>query len=386
MAWNESGGGKSKDPWGGGNRKTPPDLDEVFQRLQQKLQGIFAFKKRSGSNGKKSTSKVSVGLITVIALAIWALSGIFIVSPAEEGVVLRFGKYVKTVGPGPHWIPRFIESKEIINVEKIYNFAYSAEMLNMDENIVSVSVAIQYRIEDPENFLFKVVDPVATLQEATASSLRQVVGHTTLDEVLTTGREQVRQEVERVLASVLGNYNTGILITDVALQPARAPDQVKDAFDDAIKAQEDEQRYVNQAQGYVASVLPIAQGQAKRIMEEASAYKERVILISQGDTARFLALLSEYTQAPEVTRNRLYIDALESVFSRTNKVFIDAQGTNNLFYLPLDQLLQQSSGSQGSSSRQATASNDAGGGSGANNQQIPMRTGRESYPGRGGVR
>ncbi|MEE9452708.1 MAG: FtsH protease activity modulator HflK, partial [Gammaproteobacteria bacterium] len=341
MAWNEPGGdNKGKNPWDNNKQQKPPDLDELLKKAQQKLRAIFSTKKSANGEGKKSSGGFGIGLIILIAVIVWALSGIYIVKPAEQAVVLRFGKYVKTVDAGPHWIPRFIYSKRIVNVERIYNYAYAAEMLNMDENIVSVAVAIQYRIGDPKQFLFNVIDPVESLQQTTASSLRQVVGHTALDEVLTTGREQIRQEVSEVLNRVLDRYHTGLIITDVAMQPAQPPDPVKPAFDDAIKAQEDEQRYINEAQAYEAQVKPIAQGQARRIIEEANAYKQRVTLDSEGAAARFLEILSAYESAPTVTRDRLYLDAISNVLSNSSKIVVDVEGGNNMLYFPLDRLME----------------------------------------------
>jgi membrane protease subunit HflK len=393
MAWNDSGDGGKKDPWGSGGKQQPPDLDELLKKLQQKLAGLFgAGKQGATSSGKGGGSRskgntLGVATIGIILLVVWALSGFFIVRPAEQAVILQFGKYVKTMDPGLHWIPRFIRSKEIVNVEKIDNFAYTAQMLNKDENIVQVSIAVQYRVADPENFLFNVVNPIESLQQATASSLRQVVGHTTLDEVLTTGREKVRQDVSELLKEVLARYKTGIQITDVAMQPARAPDEVKEAFDDAIKAQEDEQRFVNQAQAYTASVLPIARGRAARILQEAEAYKEQTLLEARGESARFLAILTQYNKAPGVTRDRLYLDALEDVYNNSNKILLDVtQGSNNILYLPLDRMGLASPGSDSATTVDIT--NNAPVGvryPEANvNKQQDTRPNRESYTGRGG--
>lgn len=266
--------------------------------------------------------------------------------PAERSVVLRFGRYLETVGPGPHWIPQFIESQYKVNEQNIATYYYDAEMLTLDENIVSVAVAVQYRIADAQSYLFNVVNPVLSLQQATASALRQVLGNTTLDAVLTSGREQVRSDVQMQLEKILGFYKTGILVTNVSLQPAKAPEAVKDAFDDAIKAQEDEQRYINQAQAYEKKVIPVAQGQAQRLLAAASAYEQQVVLKAQGDTRRFLAILPEYKKAPAVTRERLYLGTMEQLMSRSSKVLVDLDKSNNLVYLPLDKLLPNSNGAK----------------------------------------
>ena len=215
-------------------------------------------------------------------------------------------------------------------------------MLTKDENIVSVAVAVQYRISNARDFLFSATNPIESLQQATASALRQTIGHTNLDKVLTTGRDQIRQEVQTQITKILTRYNTGLLITDVAIQPAKAPDEVKEAFDDAIKAQEDEQRFENQAEAYAMQVEPIAKGQTQRLIADAKAYQQQVVLNAKADVTRFLAILPEYTKAPDVTRKRLYIESVENVLQNTSKVLIDSHSSNNMFYLPLDKIVQKS--------------------------------------------
>jgi len=343
MAWNEPGN-DNKDPWGKKQGDGPPDIDEAMRKMKDSFMRLFG--NRGGgsepTNTKPSMPTSGISLFVVIAVVIiliWAASGFFIVDPAERAVVLRFGKYEKTVDPGLHWIPRFIADEYTVNEQKVSTFSYDALMLTKDENIVSVSIAVQYRIGNARDYLFNVVNPAQSLRQATASALRQVIGNTTLDSVLTSGREQVRQSVQKQLLAILQRYSTGLVITDVAMQPVQAPDQVKDAFDDAIKAQEDEQRYINQAQAYASKVEPIAAGQAKRIMNEAQAYKQQIVLAAEANTARFLALLPEYLKAPQVTRERLYLDTMQSVMSRSSKVLVDVKGSNNLLYLPLDKIL-----------------------------------------------
>lgn len=338
MAWNDSdNNNQGRDPWSGRNQEGPPDLDEMLKRLKRKFKGGNSNHDDSG-NGM---SKIGIGIVAVILLVIWAVSGIFIVSPAEQSVVLRFGRYVETLGPGPHWIPRLIDRQYKINVQRVSNFSYNAQMLTKDQNIVSVALAVQYRVDEPKQYLFNVVNPIASIQQATASALRQVIGHTTLDDVLTIGREKVRQQVNEQLKHVLAIYQTGVIITDVAMQPAKAPEEVKDAFDDAIKAQEDEQRFINQAQAYEKGVIPIAEGKSKRILQEANAYKEQRILAARGDVSRFLAVLPEYRRAPTVTRERMYLDTVESVLSSTSKILVDVKGSNNMLYVPLDRIFAQ---------------------------------------------
>lgn len=316
----------------------PPDLEEMIKRFLQKLNLFFQSSQRSTSGGSGTIKHFkNYQLILSFVLALWFLLGIFIVDPAEEAVILLFGKYQTTLGSGPHWIPRFIESAYIVNEQKILTHSYESQMLTKDENIVSVALAIQYRISDARYYLFNVVNPQESLRQATASALRQVIGRTTLDDVLTKGRERVRQEVTDALNKILARYKTGILVTDVSMQPARAPEEVKEAFDDAIKAQEDEQRYINQAQAYAMQVVPTAKGQAQRILADAKAYREQIVFAAKGETAAFLALLPQYQKAPAVTHDRLYLDMMESVLTSTSKVLINSNG-NSMFYLPLDKV------------------------------------------------
>ena len=339
MAWNEPGNSDNN----GNKTDGPPELDKIFKDLSNKFAGLFGKKSTNGSSNDGDatlkSSKPFVITIIVVLVVIWVLSGIFIVSPAERAVVLQFGKYQDTVGPGPHWLPRFIQSETTVNVQKISNYAYSAQMLTKDQNIVDVAVAVQYRIDNAKNYLYTLVNADSSVQQATASALRQVMGNTTLDQVLTSGRAVVRQDILVQLKKILKIYHAGIEVTDVALQPARAPSEVKAAFDDAIKAQEDEQRYQNQAEAYANGVVPIAQGKAKRILQEANAYQQQVVLAAQGNVAQFNAIYTVYKTAPRVTKERLYLATMEGVLQKSSKVFVDTKGNNNLLYLPLDKLL-----------------------------------------------
>lgn len=337
MGWNEPDNGK--DPWGG--KKQPPDLDEALKRLQAKLKQVFSggkiptntlFEKSAGSGG------FVAGVLALLVFILWVLSGIFIVNPAEQAAILRFGQYIETVGPGPHWIPRFISSKVVLNVDRVLDYSYSAQMLTKDENLVSVSLVVQYRIRDLEAYLFNVAEPLESLQQATSSALRQVVGTTTLDAIITEGREAWGINVQESLIKILEQYKTGIVIVNVSPQPARAPENVQDAFDDAIKAQEDEKRFKEQAYAYKARVVPIAVGNARRITEEAQAYAKQVVMAAHGEVAGFLALLPQYALSPQVMAERMYLDAMQEVLSKTSKVVVDAK-TANLLNLPLGQLL-----------------------------------------------
>lgn len=341
MGWNEPG--NDKDPRNGRSQQ-PPDLDEALRQLKMKLQKFLGKSKANGLNnsspnlppksaakGEKIFASGFAGLIFLL----WILSGIFIVDPAEQAVILRFGRYVKTVGPGPHWIPRLIESKVVLNVERVSDYSYSAQMLTKDENLVSVAVAVQYRIGDLQEYLFNVADVEESLQQATSSALRQVVGTTTLDQLITEGRDAWGSNVYDSLIKILARYRTGIVIVNVSPQPARAPENVQDAFDDAIKAQEDEKRFKEQARAYAARVIPIAEGNATRIAEEAKAFAQQTVLNAKGETAEFLQLLPMYQRDPFVLQERMYLDAMERILQKTSKIVVDGNA-HSLLYLPLD--------------------------------------------------
>jgi membrane protease subunit HflK len=334
---------KNKDPWS--DKSQPPDLDEAIKRFQKQLKAFFSPRKEAGGSEQSNKSIdgsgsgfLVAGLLGVIFI-LWFLSGVFIVNPAEKAVILRLGHYVETVGPGPHWIPRLIDTKTLVNVDRISDYSYSAQMLTKDENLVSVAVAVQYRIGSLEQYLFNVADPEESLQQATSSALRQVVGATTLDQILTEGREAWGANVQEALINILKNYKLGIRIVNVSPQPARAPDSVQDAFDDAIKAQEDEKRFKEQARAYEARVVPIAMGNAKRIEAEAKAYAEQVVFQAKGETAEFLAILPAYITSPGVIGPRMYFDTMQNVFGKTSKILVDSK-SGNLLYLPLAQLIK----------------------------------------------
>jgi len=378
MGWQEPG----KQ---GNGQDGPPDLDAAWRDFRRKLKRSFGGGSSDGGDGEGSGSAWSITWIFGVILALWFFSGIFIVQPAEEAVILRFGRYVETVGPGLHWVPRLIDSVYKRDVQEISNFTYSSDMLTEDANIVLIELAVQYRIGNIRDYLFNVVNPEQTIRQATASALRQVIGHTTLDDVLTKGRELVRKETFDQLNVILKLYNTGLLVTDVVVQPAKPPEEVKSAFDDAIKALEDEQRFINQGQSYARRVLPIAKGKAQRLVYEGEAYKQKVTLNAEGDVARFNALLKAYEQAPKVTRERLYLDAVEEIFMNTSKILVDVKSGNNLLYLPLDRILKEknvtvkrvnTSSTNGETSTSTTRSISRSG-------RPLARLGRESYRGRG---
>ena len=354
MAWNEPGGNGDKDPWSG-NRpdQGPPDLDEVVRKLQERFGGLFGGKGSGGgggggASGLPGTMGKGLWWILGVVVIVWLASGIYIVDPAERGVVLRFGAYQDVTAPGPHWhIPFPIERVIEVNVDQVSTFRHKAEMLTKDENIVDVELTIQSRIQDPANYLFQDWNPEKTLRDATETAVREAVGKNDLDFILTEGRSRVAAEIKKRAQALIDVYKTGLIITSVNMQPAKPPEQVKSAFDDAIKAREDKERLENKAEAYANQIIPQARGEAARILADAKAYRDKTIAEAEGIAARFIKVYDEYKKAPEVTRRRLYLDTMETVLSRTGKVLVDVPGGNNLMYLPLDKLLQSRGADQG---------------------------------------
>ncbi|ROR32031.1 FtsH protease activity modulator HflK [Inmirania thermothiophila] len=380
MGWNDPGDGR-RDPWGGGGgEQGPPDLDEVVRRLQARLGRVFGRGGRGGGIGRGGAGGI-LGVI-VVALVVWGLSGIYIVDEGKRGVVLRFGAYRATTLPGPHWhIPYPVERVELVDVERrrFVEVGYrsgvggrgggsvpaEALMLTADENIVDIRLAVQYQVSDPRKYLFSVRDPDETLKQATESAVREIVGRSRMDFVLTEGRAEVATRVRELLQTILDGYDTGLRVTNVTLQDAQPPEEVQAAFADAIKAREDEQRLKNEAEAYANEIIPKARGAAARQLEEAAAYREEVIARAQGEVQRFRKLLEEYRRAPDVTRERLYLETIEAVLANAGKVVLDTEGAGMpLIYLPVDRMLGQqgadgvapvvpqgSAGGQGSESR-----------------------------------
>ena len=358
-----------QNPWGN-NNQTPPELDEVIRDFKNKFNSAFGGGSSSSPSSSSNAGKTAKGgakYLIILAVLVWLLSGIYIVDPAERGVVLRFGAFQEVTSQGPHWrLPYPIEQEYKVNVEQIraaeigfrnvqnssYGGNVSSEslMLTKDENMVDVNLAVQYKIADPQAYLFNVLQPELTLSHVVQSVIRQVVGDNSMDFVLTTGREQVAQQVRSGAQALLNQYGTGLVITAVTMQDAQPPIQVKDAFDDVVKAREDQQRYINEANAYANDILPKARGASQRIMAEAEAYRSQVTSKSEGEADRFNQILAEYLKAPEVTKERLYRETLEEVLSITNKVVVDGNA-NSLMYLPIDQLIN--------SSRSTTSSNSA---------------------------
>jgi membrane protease subunit HflK len=335
MSWNEPGGGnRQRDPWGGKDQG-PPDLDEALKKLQDQLNGLFGG--RSGGGSSKGAGSL-LGIVAVIAVTVWGLMGLTQIGEQERAVVLRLGEYSRTAQPGLFWYPRGIDTISRVNITQVRSAQFRETMLTQDENIVDVSMSVQYVIDDPKNFVLEVRDPERSLQHAAQSALRHVVGDSSMGLVLTEGRAAIAVQVRERLQQYLVNYTTGINVQKVNIDDASPPSQVQEAFDDVIKAREDEERVKNEAESYANGIVPEARGRAQRMKEEAEAYRQQVIAKATGEAQRFDQLLSEYEKAPAVTRERLYIDALESVLANTNKVMVDVEGGNNVMYLPLDKL------------------------------------------------
>jgi len=343
MAWNEPGNGnKDKDPWGNRNNQGggPPDLEDMLKKMWKQISG--GGNKRGNSGGSKIKSPISksgfYALLVVLGLA-YTLTGFYTINEKERGVILRFGAYHETVGSGLHWRPRFIDNYIKVDISSIERTSVDGVMLTKDENIVIVKLGVQYRIINPEDYLFNVTSPEDTITQAAESALREVVGNAIMDDIITTGREVIKRDTLSVLENTMEPYKTGLVVTEITLEEADAPAQVKAAFQDAIKAREDEEKYINTAQSYENKVVPVAEGAAARTLEAAKAYEQSAIAKANGDVAKFNKLLPEFLAAPEVTRQRLYIETMEKVYGRVNKVLIDVEGGNNMMYLPLDQLI-----------------------------------------------
>ena len=345
MAWNEPGN-NDKDPWKnkGGKNQGPPDLDELLNDLGKKVTGIFGGKTTKGGSGK-SFSSIGLSILLTVAAVVYAFSGFYTIKEAEKGIVLKFGEYAGTVDPGINWKWTFIDRIIPVDMQSTREMPSSGFMLTRDENVVNVEMQIQYRVVDARNYVFSVTNAEDSLNQSLDSALRYVVGHADMDDILTSGRETIRQSVWQELEKIIEPYNMGLIIVDVNFKDARPPNEVKDAFDDAISAQEDEVRFLREAEAYAKGIEPRARGRVKRMEQEALAYKSQIVLDAQGEVARFEKILPEYQAAPKVTRERLYIATMEKVYGNTSKVMVDVDGGNNMMYLPLDKIIQQQSSS-----------------------------------------
>jgi membrane protease subunit HflK len=356
MAWN--------DPdWGKKNSGGPPDLDELWRRFNQKLNTLFGGK--GGSGGPTGGSPMSggkmaagLGLIPVLVILIWLGSGFYIVNAGERGVVLRFGKFVETTQPGPRWhFPYPIEAAEVVNMQQVrtVEVGYRANvkskilkeslMLTDDENIIDIQFAVQYILKSPEDYLFNNRHPDEAVHQAAETAIREIVGKSKMDFVLYEGRAEIATRAAKLMQEILDRYKTGISISKVTMQNAQPPEQVQAAFDDAVKAGQDKERAKNEGQAYANDVIPRARGAASRLLEESLGYKQRVIANAEGDASRFKQILVEYTKAPKVTRDRMYLDTVQQMMSNSSKVLVDQKGGNSLLYLPLDKLIQSAGAS-----------------------------------------
>ncbi|BAS67734.1 MAG: FtsH protease activity modulator HflK [Gammaproteobacteria bacterium] len=375
MAWNDN----NKNPWGG-NGQTPPELDDVIKDFKDKFSGIIGGGKPN-EKGVQSITPSTGGMkyIFLVGILLWVLSGIYIIDPAEKGVVLRFGAFQEETSQGPHWhLPYPIETLSRINVEQIRtaqigyrdavsnrrggNVSSESLMLTKDENMIDAKFAVQYKINDVQAYLFNVDNPNLTLRHVVESAIRQVVGKNTMDYILTEGRVDIADSIKEKSQELLDIYQAGLIITTVNMQDAQPPEQVQAAFSDAVKAREDKQRLINEAQTYANDILPKSRGKAARLLEEAKAYKSKVVSKSEGEASRFGQILAEYAKAPEVTRERLYRETMESVLANTSKVVVDSKA-NSMMYLPLDKLINSNNNTrvtiQGAQPQQVRSKGDS---------------------------
>jgi membrane protease subunit HflK len=362
MAWNEPGGKGDRDPWGGrGGDQGGPDIDQLVKKLQDMFGGLFGGAGRGGREGRSGGFDKLVAIAVLVLAGIWGFYGLYTVEEGKQAVVLQLGAYKETTGPGLHWYAPLIQSREIVDVSRINSVELSSRggsrvgdtsslMLTQDENIVDVEMTIQYKVKDAKDYLFKVADPDVTLRQAMESALREIIGKSKMDFVITEGRGEIGRRVEEQVQQILDRYSTGLLVTSVNMQGAKAPEQVRSAFEDAVKAREDEQRLKNEAEAYSNDILPKARGAAARQLEDANAYKSRVVAHAEGEAVRFSKILGEYQKEPAVTRERLYIEMVESVLGSTSKIVVDVPGGSNMVYLPLDKFLDTQRGAYGGGS------------------------------------
>ena len=334
MAWNEPGNGK--DPWSRGN-KEPNDLDQIVQNWQRRLTSLLG----GGGGGSRAPGGAGGFILIGLLLIAWGATGIYRIDEAERGVVQRFGAYTETTLPGLHWhLPFPIESVDIVNTNAVQNFPFRTEILTADEQYVFIQMVVQYRRTNPVNYSFKVVDPESTVQDVTESALREVIGTSELETLVTGERDQIAQRTLETLQATLDQYEAGISVTSVSIINLDYPQDVQAAVNDTQQATNDSARFRLEAQRYANDIIPRARGTASRIVEDARAYQDRVIRGAEGEAARFEALLTEYQKAPRVTRDRLYLDAVEEVYASSNKVLIDSDGSGNLLYLPIDKMIE----------------------------------------------
>jgi membrane protease subunit HflK len=379
--WGRGNQNGSEPPRRPQNNDGPPDLDEVWRDFNNRIAGLFG---RKGNRGGKSgggdgsgpgpsprNTRIGLGLVVVILVALWLASGFYIVQEGQVAVVTQFGKYKSTQQAGFQWrIPYPIQSQEIVNVSQLRTFEVGfrgsarnkvlpeALMLTTDENIVDMQFVVQYRLraDGAPDYLFRTRDPDESVRQAAETAMREIVGKKTMDYVLYEGRTNVATEVQALMQQILDRYHTGIQVSTVAIQNVQPPEQVQAAFDDAVKAGQDRERQINEGQAYANQVVPLAAGQASRMTEEAEGYKAKVIGDAQGNTSRFTSIVNEYRKAPAVMRERMYLETMQEIFSRSSKVMVDTRGGNNMIYLPIDKIIQQAAQDAGKTSAPASAS------------------------------
>jgi membrane protease subunit HflK len=397
MSWNEPGG--NKDPWSGRGQptETPPDLEEVMKDINTAFGRLFGGSGGGGgSGGNEGLPFKAGGILIGAALLIWSLFGFYLVDEGSRGVVTRFGKYADTTLSGLHWrMPSPIETVQLVNLEqqRFVEVGYrsggrqqamgsvpkEALMLTQDENIIDIRLAVQYQIKDGKNYLFNVANPDETLKQVIESAQRAVIGKNTMDFVLTEGRGRIADEIKTEIQQIVDQYEMGIRISNVSLVDAQPPDEVQSAFEDAIKAREDEQRLKNEAEAYANEVVPKARGSAARLLEEAEAHKSRVISRAEGETGRFRELLTEYEKAPDITRRRMYLETMQEVMGQTDTVLVDVKNSGNMIYLPLDKIKRPASaGTYGKDYDSMASSTPDGNDNGSKMARSASQRGREA--------
>jgi len=364
MAWNDSGNGKN--PWNRDDQE-PNDLDRIVQDWQRRFNSILG-----GGGGRSGAGSGGSFALIIMVLIGWGLTGFYRVDQAELGVIQRFGAYTITTEPGLRWhMPYPIETVDVVNVQAVNDYRFSTEMLTADEQYVLIDMVVQYRRSDPVKFNFEVEDPELTLNDLTESALRGVVGTSSLELLIGERREQIPARTMDELQQTLANYGAGITVASINLNVVDYPRSVQEAVDDTQKARNDKERFALEATTYANDIIPRARGRAQRVLQDAEAYRDRVIANSDGEAARFVALLAEYQKAPRVTRDRLYLEAIEEVYAKSNKVIIDAESSGNMMYLPIDQLMRRSSTtSTGESNREAISQAPAGGAQDDSNNDV----------------
>ena len=364
MSLNDPQWGNRGNDNGGDKRPNqgPPDLEEMWRDLNQRLSGMLGKRGNGGGNrgGDRPPVEINprflgggIGLLLAVVLLVWLASGFYIVDASQRALVLQFGRYKESTESGLRWrLPYPIQSHEIVNISGVRTIEVGyrgsernkvlkeALMLTDDENIINIQFAVQYILKDPVDYIFNNRSADESVMQAAETAIREIVGKSRMDFVLYEGREQIAIKASNLMQEILDRYKTGILISKVTMQNAQPPEQVQAAFDDAVKAGQDRERQKNEGQAYANDVIPKARGTAARLAQEAEGYKQRLIATAEGDASRFRQINAEYAKAPEVTRNRMYLETMQQVYSNTSKVMVDAKGQGNLLYLPLDKLMQ----------------------------------------------